>query len=47
MLEKFKINAKSKRYFSKILNYKNKYLIFSGVDKLYEIKYDEKEEIKN
>jgi len=47
ILQKIKLNNFEKVYEYDCLAYKDKYLLFAEKDKLYEINYNEKEEIKN
>lgn len=47
ILQKYDFGPKADIYFFQCLAYKDKYLIFSEEEKLYEIQYNEKEEVKN
>ena len=47
IIQKFNIDAKASIYYYQCFSYGDKYLLFADEDKLYEINYNEKEEIKD
>ena len=47
ILQKVTLDLQDDGYYNNCFAYKDKYLIFAKKDKLYDIRYDEKEEIKN
>ncbi len=47
ILQKITIDSQNDCYYNNCFAYKDKFLIFTKKEKLYEIKYEEKEEIKN
>jgi hypothetical protein len=47
IIQKIDIEAKANYYYVQCLAYKDKYLLFADEEKLYEINYNEKEEINN